>query len=87
MTLDRANSLNTTEAITARQQALDSAHMQPLVAFVARLRASAPAVTVLACPHPSPLSFNGRPERRAEVLACLAQVVQSFAKQSCPLAP
>ena len=35
----------------------------------------APSATVLACPHPSPLSFNGRPERRAEVLACLCRVV------------
>ena len=34
----------------------------------------APSATVLSCPHPSPLSFNGRPERKAEVLACLAQV-------------
>eukprot|EP01036_Dinobryon_divergens_P002169 gene2169-2860_t len=43
MTFDRAKSLNTSEAIAARRQALDLAHMQPLVAFVARLRASAPA--------------------------------------------
>ena len=201
MTLDRAKSLNTSEAIAARRQALDLAHIQPLVAFVARLRASAPAgvpdfdpmdggvnaeclflleapgskaigsgfvsrnnpdetarnffevnveaglhrsrtvmwnaipwyigderriraatgrdlevarqhleellallprlrivvlvgrkaqryshvvamlapaVTVLTCPHPSPLSLNGRPERRAEVQACLAQVVSKL---------
>jgi uracil-DNA glycosylase len=43
-----------------------------------RLRTSvkglAPSASVLSCPHPSPLSFNGRPERRIEMLACLAQV-------------
>jgi uracil-DNA glycosylase len=43
-----------------------------------RLRTSvqqlAPSVPVLSCPHPSPLSFNGRPERRIEMLTCLAQV-------------
>ena len=34
LTLDRAKSLNTSEAIAARRQALDLAHMQPLVALV-----------------------------------------------------
>ena len=42
----------------------------------------APAVKVLTCPHPSPLSFNGRPERRAEVLACLSQVVAALGTRS-----
>ena len=45
---------------------------QRYCAAVAKL---APSVVVLTCPHPSPLSFNGRPERRAEVHACLSQVV------------
>lgn len=34
----------------------------------------APDLAILASPHPSPLSFNGRPERRLEILACLARV-------------
>jgi len=40
----------------------------------------APSVLVLVCPHPSPLSFNGRPERRAEMQACLSQVVATLGK-------
>ncbi len=42
----------------------------------------APSIMVLTCPHPSPLSFNGRPERRAEVQSCLLQVVAALGKPS-----
>lgn len=42
--------------------------------FSAVIRRLAPPVAILTCAHPSPLSFNGRPERRAEMLACLCQV-------------
>jgi uracil-DNA glycosylase len=31
-------------------------------------------IVVLKCPHPSPLSLNGRPERRSEILHCLTAV-------------
>jgi uracil-DNA glycosylase len=43
---------------------------QRLGSVVSRL---APSMRVLSCSHPSPLSLNGRPERRAEMLACLQQ--------------
>jgi uracil-DNA glycosylase len=34
----------------------------------------APHCTLFACPHPSPLSLNGRAERRSEILRCLKAV-------------
>lgn len=37
---------------------------------------AAPSVTLLQCPHPSPLALNGRRERRSEILNCLASVVR-----------
>jgi uracil-DNA glycosylase len=37
---------------------------------------------VFECPHPSPLSLNGRPERRAEVLHCLSAVAAHLTTMS-----
>jgi uracil-DNA glycosylase len=34
-----------------------------------------PQCAVFECPHPSPLSLNGRPERHAEIVRCLKAVV------------
>jgi len=34
----------------------------------------APNCALFECPHPSPLSLNGRPERRSEILQCLRAV-------------
>lgn len=44
--------------------------------FTTMVQQLAPSVTVLSCPHPSPLSLNGRAARRAELLACLVKVAQ-----------
>lgn len=33
-----------------------------------------PNCAIFQCPHPSPLSLNGRPEKRAEILGCLKAV-------------
>jgi uracil-DNA glycosylase len=41
-----------------------------------RIQRLAPSASVLSCPHPSPLSFNGRPDRRDEMLACLTRVTE-----------
>jgi uracil-DNA glycosylase len=35
----------------------------------------APHCAIFQCPHPSPLSLNGRPEQRMEILRCLRAVV------------
>jgi uracil-DNA glycosylase len=35
----------------------------------------APNCAVFQCPHPSPLSLNGRPNRHSEILSCLKAVV------------
>lgn len=40
------------------------------------VRNAAPNVAVLSCPHPSPLSLNGRPERRDQMLRCLSSVAE-----------
>lgn len=40
------------------------------------VRSIAPGIPVLQCPHPSPLSLNGRPERRSEILHCLTAVAE-----------
>lgn len=34
-----------------------------------------PRYRIFACPHPSPLCLNGRPQRRQEILRCLCDVV------------
>ena len=34
----------------------------------------APHCALFECPHPSPLSLNGRPERRAEIVQCMKAV-------------
>jgi len=48
--------------------------------FADFVKTIAPTVSVFRCPHPSPLSLNGRPERRAEILNCLSSVVQLLEK-------
>ncbi len=39
--------------------------------FAGVVQSITPGIEVLHCPHPSPLSLNGRPARRSEVLSCL----------------
>jgi uracil-DNA glycosylase len=50
--------------------------------FNASISRLAPSVHILSCSHPSPLSFNGRPERRAEMLACLRRVSELLGPRS-----
>jgi uracil-DNA glycosylase len=44
--------------------------------FASVVQSVASGVSVLQCPHPSPLSLNGRKERRSEILSCLAAVAE-----------
>lgn len=54
--------------------------------FTGLIQSVAPHVAILHCPHPSPLALNGRPERRREILQCLATVALMLAQSATPVA-